>query len=269
MKFIIKTIGLLIPRRLHSLSKNYFCSENADLEAYGYSTMKNYFIKESYNCNLDSQGQPIPFLDDEHNASIYQIKVYEFAKTLICKYKANSILDIGCGYGIKLKKIILPVCNNIVGVDVKHAIDFCKREHNFGRWFEDDIEKPEFALDQKFDIIICSDVIEHLLDPDKLLNYIKRYCHKNTHVIISTPARDLLKGKNGFGPPINKAHVREWSRSEFRRYVSNRGFTVMKHFLVGEANLNLYEIIRKIVLLQSLRNIQVVYCKSESCLRQE
>lgn len=223
--------------------------------------MKSYCMRKDYKCNLDSQGRAIPFLDDEHGAAAYQIKVYEFARKVVCKYKAESVLDIGCGLGVKLKEFILPVCEDIVGVDMRHAIDFCEREHDFGRWFEDDIERSRLTLSEKFDVIISSDVIEHLVVPDNLLDYIKRYSHENTHVVISTPARDLVWGKNSFGPPLNKTHVREWSKSEFQAYISDRGFTIIRHFLVGEGGLSLYEIIRKIVLLEPLRKIQVMYCR--------
>ncbi len=222
--------------------------------------MENYFIKEGYKCNLDSQGKAIPFFDDEYGASAYQVKVYEFTRKLICKYKIKSVLDLGCGFGSKLIKTISPVCNDIVGIDRKHAIDFCKQKHSFGRWFEDDIEKPKLNFDEKFDLIIASDVIEHLVDPDSLLNYIKRYSQKDTHIIVSTPARDLLRSHN-FGPPLNMTHVREWSRPEFSQYISKNGFVIKDHFLLGERGLNLYEILRKIVLMEPFNKIQVVHCK--------
>jgi SAM-dependent methyltransferase len=223
--------------------------------------MRSYFIKKGYKCNLGSDGKPIPFFDNECGASTYQIKVYEFAKKVMMKYRGKNVLDIGCGYGIKLKEIVLPVCDDIVGIDVKHAIDFCKKSHAFGRWFVDDIERPGLDLNEKFDVIICSDVIEHLLDPDSLLKYIGRHSHEGTHIIISTPARDLLRKGDRLGPPLNRSHVREWSRAEFCAYISNRGFAIVRHFLVGEAGLSSYEMVRKIVLSEPLRKIQVVHCR--------
>lgn len=226
--------------------------------------MDNYFIKEGYICNLDSKGQAIPFLDDDYAASTYQIMVYKFAKKLICKYEARSVLDIGCGFGIKLKDIILPVCSNIVGIDTKYSIDYCRREHDFGRWLEDNIENPGLNLDEKFDLIISSDVIEHLADPDKMLKYIIKNSHKKTHIIISTPERDLISGGNSFGPPLNKTHVREWNKTEICNYIRRRNFKIIKHFLIGESGLGLYEVIRKIILFEPLRKIQVVHCKFNS-----
>lgn len=223
--------------------------------------MNNYFIKNGYRCNLTNSGNAIPYLDDSHTASLYQVKVYVFAKRLIKKYKLKNVLDIGCGFGVKLNKIIFPVCDNIVGIDTEHAIDFCKQEYNFGRWFEDDIENSILKLNEKFDLVISSDVIEHLVDPDNLLYYIRKYSHNKTHIIISSPERDLVNGKNSYGPPLNRTHVREWNKTEFCNYIRRRNLTIIKHFLIGESGLNLYETIRKIVLLEPLKKIQVVHCR--------
>jgi 2-polyprenyl-3-methyl-5-hydroxy-6-metoxy-1,4-benzoquinol methylase len=223
--------------------------------------MTNYFIREGYQCNLDAYGRPIAFLDDERGAVAYQVKVYQFAKKVVLKSGGRSVLDIGCGYGIKLREIIFPVCRDIVGIDRKHAIDFCRKEHSFGRWFEEDIEKPQLDLDERFDVVICSDVIEHLRDPDRLLNYIRRYSHGLTNIVISTPARDRLRKSNSLGPPLNRTHVREWTRAEFAAYILSRDFSMVRHFLVGEAGFSLYETVRKILLREPLKKIQVVHCR--------
>ena len=79
------------------------------------------------------------------------------------------------------------------------------------------------------DVIVCSDVIEHLVDPDELLDYIKAISYK--YLILSTPDRDLVykpsdEGCNG--PPANEAHVREWNYQEFDEYISMH-FNVIDH----------------------------------------
>ena len=42
----------------------------------------------------------------------------------------------------------------------------------------------------KADLVIASDVVEHLVDPDEMLQFISRIGPK--FVVISTPDRDLL-----------------------------------------------------------------------------
>lgn len=194
--------------------------------------MEKFFIKAGYKCNLDKKDQAIPYLDTVESSSSYQDKVYQFCHELIKKYKLKNVLDIGCGFGIKLKKYIYPICQDIVGIDTEHSIKFCKEKYAFGKWNVDDIESPTFKLKRKFDLIISADVIEHLMNPDNLLSFIRAYAHRNTLIVISTPERDLVRGKDTFGPPENICHVREWNMPELNSYVHHMDFQILKHFVV-------------------------------------
>jgi len=201
---------------------------------FGSSTTGSYCIKSGYRCNLDSNGNAIPYFDDVTRASAYQAEVYRFAAEVIKEKGLKSVLDIGCGFGIKLARYIYPVCSDITGIDVQHAIEFCKREYCFGNWFVDDIEKPSLRLGRKFDLVISADVIEHLANPDALLEYIESSSHPGTYVILSTPERDVARGRDNFGPPANKSHVREWNAAEFRKYIAGYGFDILESFLAKD-----------------------------------
>jgi glycosyltransferase involved in cell wall biosynthesis/SAM-dependent methyltransferase len=217
---------------------------------------KTYFIKKEYQCNLDTKGNANPYFDDVDSSSSFQADVYRFAADVIRKYRLKSVLDIGCGFGIKLSQYIYPLCNDITGIDVEHAIEFCKRKHNFGKWFIDDIEKPSLHLDRQFDLIIAADVIEHLANPDALLEYIKSYCHSNTFIILSTPERDVIRGKDSSGPPLNETHVREWNMSEFHKYICSYGLNVLKSSMAKDKDVSL------------VKSCQVLLCKSGIGLQQ-
>ena len=80
------------------------------------------------------------------------------------------------------------------------------------------------------DIIIASDVIEHIADPDELLDLIEKSEPKL--IVLSTPDRNLLQ-KGHDGPPRNTAHFREWSFDEFRQYIESR-FNIIEHFVTNE-----------------------------------
>ena len=159
-----------------------------------------------------------------------------------------------------LKEIIYPVCKNIVGIDREHAVNYCVQNHHFGKWHEDDIDNPSLVFKDTFDLIIVSDVIEHLVNPDKLLDYIKQHSNRDTYIIVSTPERDVIHGKKSIGPPRNRAHVREWNRTEFRNYFHSSGLGIVKHFMIGEAGLSIVQIFRNVVRRRPLKKCQVVLC---------
>ena len=121
-------------------------------------------------------------------------------------------MDLGCGSAQKLVKVIYPVCQKIVGIDQENIIEYCKKQyHKKGLVFlADDFEKPKRTFNEKFDLILNVNVIEHLVDPDKLLNYIKKHAKKDTYIIITTLDRDIWRGKNCTSSP-KPEHVREWT----------------------------------------------------------
>jgi hypothetical protein len=75
--------------------------------------------------------------------------------------------------------------------------------------------KPETLI---ADLVICSDVIEHMQNPDILMDFIQSI--QSREIIFSTPERNMQAGVNDFGPPENPSHYREWDEIEFRNYVS-------------------------------------------------
>jgi len=195
---------------------------------------ENYYIKKGYKCNPPYDISNNIYDDTIENADRYQIAVYKKAAAIIKNNNLKSCLDIGCGYGRKLVKYIYPVCPDITGIDEEHSINYCKTNNSVGKWTELDIEKSENLLNRKFDLIIAADVIEHLNNPDTLVKLIKNHTHSNTYIIISTPERDYRRGKNNFGPPQNKYHIREWNSAELIRNLRDRGFIIIDHILVDD-----------------------------------
>lgn len=194
----------------------------------------NYFIKQGYRRNIQ-QGKNTFYdgiQDDVKQSLISQWRVYEYAKKVIREHNLKSVLDIGCGVGTKLEKLILPVCKNITGIDEHDTISWCKGHYRWGEWHVDNLEKPQLKLEKKYDLIICVDVIEHLIHPEILLEMIKGYSKPETIIILSTPDRDVIYGKKHMGAPPNLKHYQEWNKEEFRKYIEYSGFEIIKHFRV-------------------------------------
>lgn len=160
-------------------------------------------------------------------ARYYQRDVYRYAAKLIKKHGLESALDVGCGPGYKLMEIIHPVAKKVLGIDRDDAVRFASKRFGAEYFLADDVEQPRFEPAQTFDLIICSDVIEHMRDPDLLLSYIKRYSHSGTWVVFSTPERDIAWGNDNMESP-NQDHVREWNKDEFVTYLKESGFPVVE-----------------------------------------
>jgi len=152
------------------------------------------------------------FYDDTVTADEWQKEVYECAADEAARLGATSIFDIGCGSGRKLVKYFPNL--RTVGFDLPPTIEFLKKEYPNRDW-----RPSEFStvVRESCDIAICSDVIEHIPNPDSIMGFLALL--KCTKLILSTPERNLLYGFDQSGPPRNKAHCREWTMSEFGSYV--------------------------------------------------
>lgn len=102
-----------------------------------------------------------------------------------------SIYDAGCGYGqysyYMLKK--LAPCK-ITAVDVKenwiiNLKNFFNKNQNI-ELFVEDITNINYQ--DKFDLILCVDVIEHIVDDQKVFNNFAKALKKGGYVVISTPS---------------------------------------------------------------------------------
>jgi SAM-dependent methyltransferase len=193
-------------------------------------------------------------------ASYYQWPVYEYAQEMIRSISVRRCIDIGCGTGVKLAQLSA-ACSGVefVGIDQPSAIRLCKDAYGHGHWHADDIENPDPALDGlRGDLLICADVIEHVENPDKVLEYLKRRLAPGGVVILSTPDRDTLRGQDCVTCP-NRFHVREWNFSELRAYLSSRGFRIRDHFLQLPVRLGLNAITYHEVVKRVLRRRPVKY----------
>lgn len=199
--------------------------------------VKDYFIKEGYNSRSSQDVQHWKaggkFWTKERVMmnGFFQYHVYEYARDIIRGHKIRSVLDIGCGAGKKLMTLIHPICMEVTGVDMEEAIEYCRNAYTGGRFIVDDLENPKRPDHGPYGLLICSDVIEHMNDPDILLDYIKKMSTGESYILISTPERDVLRGKDCMGSE-KPEHVREWNQDELRSYLSNEGFIVIEQKLI-------------------------------------
>ena len=105
----------------------------------------------------------------------------------------KNILDIGCSQGI-ISILIAQQGNLVKGIDIEEeAVSFAKEL--LEKEYKDLKEKVSFISgdffkyneDEKYDVIIITEVIEHLINPVDFIKHTKKYLKDNGKVIISVP----------------------------------------------------------------------------------
>ncbi len=108
---------------------------------------------------------------------------------LIPRNSSNIILEIGVGSGdtlVEIKKQKL--AREVVGVELMNLKDSQQENPEIDRLIIGNIEEIELDLPENyFDIIICGDVIEHLIDPWNVLRKLHKHLKENGVIIVSIP----------------------------------------------------------------------------------
>ena len=183
------------------------------------------------------------FRDSGHFIHPVNRKIYEFIRTWCRDYVVNhpqypkfkwkpKIIDVGCGSGLGTN-ILSQEGEFVWGIDVNpQSIAFAQEV--FTRYRNNIYFTPELQYEvidvktedreiQAFDVVACIELIEHIDDYEKVLEFLKKRCKKSkggqylephdaTVVFISTPNRN--NGKAGTETPVIKKHVREWTPAE-------------------------------------------------------
>lgn len=110
--------------------------------------------------------------------------IYKIIKKY-CPKNIPTVLDAGCGFGI-LVKYLNDRGIRTTGIDNEQSfVDYAKR-------FDCDVRlcdiEGRFELNQKYDVIVLSDVIEHVSDPVKLIKGLSEYLNEEGIFIIFCPA---------------------------------------------------------------------------------
>jgi ubiquinone/menaquinone biosynthesis C-methylase UbiE len=142
----------------------------------------------------------------------------------------EQILEVGCGGGHVLR---LFRQSELTGVDVSGE-QLAKAEENLAGYnfklLKGDLAELDLA-DASFDGIVCTEVLEHTVDPEHIVKQIKRLAKPGARIVITFPNDNLINGIKGFIrttrltvlPPLKRVawggdhyHLHVWSISEMR-----------------------------------------------------
>ncbi len=160
-------------------------------------------------------------LESKHWWFVSKKKIIEsFLKKYIPQKNDRKILDAGCGAGLMLKK--LQIYGKTYAMDFSEdAVEFSKKKFN-GEVRRGWLPENFPYLDQKFDAIICLDVIEHINDDQKSLRILKDHLSDDGIMIITVPALQLLWSK---WDDLNH-HKRRYSKKQLEQVILNAGLKI-------------------------------------------
>lgn len=223
--------------------------------------MTLYGIRDGYT----HRDKPDYFHDVRSDGKIWQPDVMVIAAFLARRFGCKSIVDIGCGRGQNL----IPYFGEfeITGVDYGDNIQYCRDTYPQGTWITCDLENevpdiPHALLTRS--VVVCSDVIEHLINPTALAQNLTAIGICSPIVILTTPDRERTYGYDQNGPPGNSHHTREWTLIELGRWWTNwtndiawAGWTVSNNVDLQKNTLMM--ILNRRQQVQTLKEIEVLF----------
>jgi hypothetical protein len=148
----------------------------------------------------------------------------------------STVLDVGAGYPAKIGMVAE---TSTTLLDQLTPQPIVQRDFPNAEFVADDLEHPSRRNGRTFDLVICADVVEHLIDPDPCMKIIRSATRR--FAILSTPERDIVRGTDCMHSP-KEEHVREWNAREFRRYVESHGFQIVQQRLLPQGRLRPIEL---------------------------
>jgi ubiquinone/menaquinone biosynthesis C-methylase UbiE len=146
--------------------------------------------------------------------------------------KVESVLDAGCGEGITLRKFKDKKIGKVhEGIEyMEEAIKIGKKVNPDISIKQGDIYKLPFK-DNTFDVVVCTEVLEHLDKPKDALKELKRVSKK--YLLLSVPNEPwftfqrIARGKNILKFGAHPEHIQHWTHGAFQSFVSENGLKIL------------------------------------------
>lgn len=178
----------------------------------------------------------------------------------ISKKSGCNILDIGCGVGT-IDFYLASLGHQVYGIDISiNAIKIAKENTNTFNLKDklefENISWEKFEGNQKFDIVIISEVLEHLIDDRMAVKKIKKYLTNNGYVLASSPSLNSplyrLKMLEDFDKEVG--HLRRYDSNSFSRLFEENDYRIV--------NITKVEgILRNFLFTNKVASKLIRYCK--------
>ncbi len=133
------------------------------------------------------------------------------------------ILDIGCSGGALMAALAVQGFKNVIGIDINtEAVGRCGRR-GLSRSVVMDAQTLGFG-DERFDLVISSDVLEHMPDPGRALEAWRRVLKAGGRLIVFVPAYPFLWSAHD----VVNHHYKRYDRRDLTAVLRQTGFQVSR-----------------------------------------
>jgi 2-polyprenyl-3-methyl-5-hydroxy-6-metoxy-1,4-benzoquinol methylase len=156
------------------------------------------------------------------------------------KSKDLKVLEVGAAYGETLNYLKQNgIAKQAVGIDIFEDKTNSNNYKKIDRFIFGNIEEIEFPeYENYFDLILLPDVLEHLIEPKKVLDKLKKYLSQNGTIIVSMPNirhysainKIFFKGNFKYEESglFDYTHMRFYCRKNIQELLESSGFKVLK-----------------------------------------
>ncbi len=209
----------------HKFQENYDIEYNEEYYSY-YSNLLNKTKDEVFN---------------NENYSNYK-KLFNFFDKHVRKYNlSKNILDVGAGYG---ELVYFANQNQWNSIGIELSKDAYKIANKFGVNIKNIPIEDEFFRKKKYSIIVLTEVIEHVDDPNNLILEISKLLEVNGILYITTPNFNSLDRyiMSSEWKVIHKEHINYFTTNTLRRLIKNNKSLELINIKSTNLVLELYKI---------------------------
>ena len=223
------------------------CSNNNTIEYLYKNLIGDKSILKCNNCEIEYL---YPYPTEKELSEIYsdsyaawgigqedtfsKMKREKFKRLLkdISKYRTNGkLLDIGCGPGYLMKEA-KNIGFDVYGVEVgKKASDIAKKEFGDNNIYNGTLETSHFEKNY-FDIIVMSDLLEHVKNPVEILKKSRELLNNttNSYIILTTPNTNSFtcKTMKSKWSHYNIEHIHYFNKKSMETLANNTGFKIIE-----------------------------------------
>lgn len=158
----------------------------------------------------------------------------------------KRICDLGCGNGFMAGRLA-DLGYEVTGIDASQSgIEIARANFPKATFLQVEIDAtlPDRTKVQEFDLVVSSDVIEHLYRPGQLIEAAASILKPNGHLLIGTPYHGYLKnvvlsltGKmdSHFGVHDDGGHIKFFSVKTLTALLEKHGFSDLVFTFYGRA----------------------------------